>query len=112
MQKIGKWAFVLGTLVSVLSGFVSWDLTVIVLIALGLIVGFLNISEKEAEKFLIAAISLLIIGTASFSVILLNGSAGTTQAILNNFVSFVSAAALVVALKTVLTLGENLDQKK
>ena len=111
MHKLGKWAFVVGVLVSILSGFIVWDVTTIVLIALGLVVGFLNISQKEAEKFLIAAISLLIIGTASFSAILLNGSAGTTQAILNNFVSFVSAAALVVALKTVLMLGENPDKK-
>ncbi|MCX6809481.1 MAG: hypothetical protein NTZ65_01895 [Candidatus Berkelbacteria bacterium] len=104
---IGKSLFIVGILVSVLAGLTPSSYWTIILIALGLIVGFINISEKEAEKFLIASISLLVIGTAGLSALILNGNAVvTTQGILNNFVSFVAAAALVVALKTVISLGE------
>jgi len=103
-----KWLFVLGILVSLLLAFFDFALSSFILIALGLLVGFLNINEKEAEKFLVASIALLVVGTASFSVILLNGTefAGTVQMVLNNFVSFVAAAAFVVALKAVVTIGE------
>ena len=103
-----KWLFIAGVLVSVLLAFFEVTYSAIILIFLGLLVGFLNINEKEAEKFLIASVALLIIGTASFSIILLNGTyiAGTVQMVLNNFVSFVAASAFVVALKTVVTSGE------
>lgn len=103
-----KWLFVLGILVSLLLAFFELSLSSIVLIALGLLVGFLNINEKESEKFLVASIALLVVGTASFSVILLNGTpfAGMVQMVLNNFVSFVASAAFVVALKTVVNIGE------
>lgn len=103
-----KWLFILGILVSMILGFYEFSLSSVLLIALGLLVGFLNINEKEAEKFLIGSVTLLVVGTASFSVILLNGTpfAGTVQMVLNNFVSFVAAAAFVVALKTVVTIGE------
>lgn len=112
MEGFGRWAFVLGVLISFLAGFIEWTWMITVLIGLGLIVGFLNISAKETERFLIAAVALLIIGTAGISALFSNGGlAGTTQAILNNFVSFVAAAALVVALKTVLTLESNKDKK-
>jgi hypothetical protein len=113
MKRIGKWAFVLGVLVSIVSGFINSSVMVTILIILGLVVGFLNISEKEAEKFLISAVALLMVGTASFSVIMLNGSfvSGTLQQAMNNFVSFVAAAAIVVAIKTVLNLGEHPDNK-
>lgn len=103
-----KWLFILGILVSFVLAFFEFSASAIVLIALGLLVGFLNINEKEAEKFLVASVALLVVGTASFSVILLNGTefGGTVQLVLNNFVSFVASAAFVVALKTVVIIGE------
>lgn len=103
-----KWLFIAGILVSILLAFFEVGYSALILVFLGLLVGFLNINDKEAEKFLIASVALLIIGTASFSIILLNGTgmAGVVQMVLNNFVSFVAASAFVVALKTVVTIGE------
>jgi hypothetical protein len=67
----------------------------------------LNIDSREAPKFLIASIALLAIGTASISSLFTTGRfSGQTQLVLNDFISFVSAAALVVALKTIVSLGE------
>lgn len=111
-MKIGKWAFVIGILIAIFSSFIATSYTTTLLIGLGLVVGFLNISEKEVEKFLIATIAMLVIGTTSFSALIVSGSyASNVQVILNNFVSFVSAAAIVVALKTVTSLGDS-DSKK
>jgi hypothetical protein len=103
-----KWLFIVGIFISFILSFFDFPASAVVLIALGLLVGFLNINEKEAEKFLVASIALLVVGTASFSVILLNGTefGSTVQVVLNNFVSFVASAAFVVALKTVVTIGE------
>ena len=52
-ESIGKWAFILGVVIAVIAGLVGgwaaayspWIL--LVLVVLGLIVGFLNISAKE-----------------------------------------------------------------
>jgi len=62
MKLIGKWAFVIGVLLAVILGFLGKvDQTVaIVLVLLGLIVGLLNITSKEATPFLLAGVSLLI----------------------------------------------------
>lgn len=107
MIKVGRWTFTAGIILAILSGFIDWGGIPIILIVLGLIVGFLNIGEKEAQRFLVAAIALLMIGTASISALFTTGRfAGQTQMILSDFISFVSAAALVVAIKTVITLGE------
>jgi hypothetical protein len=68
-------------------------------VILGLVVGFLNVAEKNVVKLLVAIIALLAVGTATVNVIpaldvyLVN--------ILQNFVAFVGAAGLVVAVKAV-----------
>lgn len=112
MRNFGKWAFVVGILLALISGYVSSSYIPMILIALGLIVGFLNIGQKEAEKFLVAAIALLVIGAAGVTALFSTGGlVGITQSILNNFISFVSSAALVVAIKAIVTLGESNEKK-
>ena len=103
-ELIGKWAFLIGIIIAVLAGFVTGYATTfaLVLFLLGLIVGFLNISEKESTHFLIAAIALLTGGIASISAISMLGvSIDYVNTIIGNFVAFVSAAALVVAIKAI-----------
>src|SRR3989344_8070442 len=73
-RKMGEWAFIIGVLVAVIIGLFSGSLQentsgwlILLLVILGLIVGFLNISESETTPFLVAAVALLITGTASES---------------------------------------------
>lgn len=103
-----KWLFLAGVLLSILLAFFEIQSAAMLLVFLGLLVGFLNINEKETQKFLVASIALLMVGTVSFSVVLLNGTnlAIAVQLVLNNFVSFVGASAFVVALKTVVAIEE------
>ncbi|MBD3362077.1 hypothetical protein GF358_04800 [Candidatus Woesearchaeota archaeon] len=103
--KIGSWAFILGVLISIVAGLIpAWQTPTLiwVLVILGLVVGFLNITAKETTEFLVAALALMIIGSAgaipALGVIILS--------ILANIVAFVAPAALVVALKSIWTLAQ------
>ncbi len=108
-KLIGKWAFLIGIAIAVIAGFITgYAITVaVILFALGLIVGFLNISEKESTKFLIAVIALLTGGIAGLSAISILGvSVKYVATIIGNFIAFASASALVVAIKTVIETGK------
>jgi len=67
---------------------------------LGIIVGLLNVADKEVSLFLVAAIALLV-SAAGLSMVLVNIQAiGTVlSAILDNVVVFTAPAAAVVSLK-------------
>jgi len=101
---VGKWAFLVGLVIAVLASFLTGYATAValVLFLLGLVVGFLNISEKNSSKFLLATIALLSGGIASMSALAMLGVVSAyLVTILGSFVAFVSAAALVVALKAI-----------
>ncbi len=97
MGQVGKWAFIVGLVIAVLGGlgvdqsWFSW-----VLILLGLVVGFLNVTGGETHGFLLAAIGLIVSASAARGIPYIGESA---SAILGNVVAFISAAVLVVALK-------------
>ena len=103
-SKIGHWAFIIGILLAIIAGLVpAWQTPTItsVLVIIGLIVGLLNIQAKETTEFLVAAITLLIVGSAgaipALGVIVLS--------ILANIVAIVAPAALIVALKAIYSLA-------
>lgn len=106
---LGKWAFLVGLAVAVIASFLTGYATTIavVLFVLGLVIGFLNVSEKDSNKFLLATIALLTGGIASMSALSILGVVSTyLNAILRNFTAFVSAAALVVAIKAIFETGQ------
>ncbi len=103
--KLGNWAFILGVLIAIVAGLVpAWQTPTLVwiLVILGLVVGFLNITAKETTEFLVAGLTLMLIGSAgaipALGVIILS--------ILANIVAFVAPAALVVALKSIWALAQ------
>ena len=106
LVNIGHWAFVLGLLIAVLAGFgfeADWLPTA--LFVLGLIIGFLNVTERESTAFLVGVIALLVIGTAGMgleNVKYINRLAP----VLANVVIFVAAAGVVVAVKQVLGIAK------
>jgi hypothetical protein len=102
-EKYGAWAFTIGLVLAVILGFipsVTWITAL--LVVLGLVVGFVNVTEKESTAFLIASTALVI--TAS-SLSELPALGGIVTAILRNVVALVSPAAIIVALKAVWSLG-------
>lgn len=103
LTRIGHWAFLGGLVLAILAGFTAIPNLALFLFVLGLIVGFLNIKEKESTHFLVAVITLLLVGVVSIE---FGGLTPVVIPILNSFVAFVSAAGLVVAIKQVLATGQ------
>jgi len=98
MGQLGKWAFIGGIVLAVVAAFVSqlswvyWALAV-----LGLVVGFLNVTADETKGFLLSAVALILSASAVQGIPLVGE---LVTAIMGNLVAFMSAAVLVVALKS------------
>jgi len=106
-SKIGRWAFIIGLIIAVLLGFVTFSYASLILVILGLIVGFMNVTEKEAGAFLIAAIALMLVGVAGLKALEVVGSLYTwMQTVLTSFTTFVAAAAVVVSIKELFEAGK------
>ena len=100
MVQTGRWAFIVGLVLAVLAAYVSISNVALILFVLGLIGGFLNVSEKESHNFLLGVVALMLVGVAGLQSL---GSIGTDIAsILTNMMSFLTGAAIVVAIKQVL----------
>lgn len=120
-MNYGELAFLAGVIlafvVGVLSSFLPEDLVPLligVLAVLGLVVGLVNVREKEVNSFLIAAIAFLTAAAAwTYVVDLLNllpGGVGETLALaIAGFVAalaaFISPAAFIVALEAIYKLS-------
>jgi hypothetical protein len=109
---------VLAVILGVLSSFVPeglMPLLVAVLFVLGLVVGLLNVSEKEVNSFLIAGVALLLAAT-SWNVALagslaLLGDAGVMVAKMvvgftNALIAFLSPAIFIVAITGIWKLAK------
>ena len=98
MALVGKGSFIVGLLIAVAGGlgfeqaWFGW-----VLAALGLIVGFLNISDKEYQSFLLAAIALIVAANAVGAIPFIGE---VVTRIIANLVLFLGGAVLVVAVKS------------
>lgn len=108
LEPIGKWSFIVGLVIVLLTGVIAIPMAALVLFVLGLIVGFLNIKSKETEKFLIATIALILLGIASIQTLTILGTTvGTAlNTILASLIAFAGASALIVAVKAVLEIGK------
>ena len=108
-EAIGKWSFIIGLIIAVIAAFVTTyaSAALLILFILGLIVGFLNISEKNLIKFLVAAIAIITLGMGSLNALSVLGVINTyINAILGNFIAFVGATALIVSIKAILETGK------
>ncbi len=106
--KIGNYLFLVSIALALIAGiipslqsqaWISW-----VLVLLGLIVGLLNITVKETTEFLVASIALLAAGNATIVPVL---GTGIISAVLDNILSLVAPAALLVAFKAVYACAKN-----
>ena len=109
MAQLGAWAFIAGLIIAVLLGLFTGTpsaLTLTVLVVLGLIVGFLNVTDTEVHGFLMASIALLVVGSAAnVSTIPLIGE--NVEYALNGMVLFIAPATLVVAIKEIFLVAKN-----
>ena len=116
-SKLGQWAFIIGVVLAMAIGLFSANMEAstrgtlsLLLVLLGLVVGFLNVTEKETVPFLVAAAALMLTAT----------SVGTLQSIdlgvgLGNYLAgivsqigvFVAPGAVIVAIKAIYSLARD-----
>ena len=108
LEKIGAYAFLGGILLSIIFGFIYsinhpiWLSTV--LIILGLIVGLLNIDDKNISLFLIASITFI---ATSNSINAIPVIGDVLRGVLINLVYFVAPAALVVSIVAIIRVSNS-----
>ena len=102
---LGRWAFLIGVVLAVIFGFISagtwlsWLLVVI-----GLVVGLVNISDKEVGEFLTAGTVMVLMGYFGGQTL---SSVVYLSTIFNNILTLFVPATIVVAVKSVLSLARN-----
>jgi len=101
-SSLGGWAFLVGVLLAVIFAFFDVASLAWIIVVLGLIIGLLNISEKETQKFLMAGVVLVIVGALAGSMF---ASVMYLTDIFNNLVALFAPAVVVVALKSVFELA-------
>jgi hypothetical protein len=115
-SQLTNWAFVIGALLAIImglgaaagAGFADNAWLILLLVVLGLVVGFANITKKEVGGFLLAVAALVLVGSAGIGQInTLIPFVGTFLAeTVMKFVTFLAPAALVVAVRSAWNLAE------
>lgn len=110
-NQVGKWAFLIGVVLAVITGIgaglaQAWGTNawlMLLLVVLGLVVGFVNITAKEVQGFLVAAIALLVAGAANLSRIdtLIPSLGSILAGIVDMVILVVAPAALIVCLRAI-----------
>ncbi|MDP3765340.1 MAG: hypothetical protein Q8R04_02405 [Nanoarchaeota archaeon] len=115
-KQIGNYSFIIGVIIAIVLGLAApklgtatawlWSL----LIVLGLVVGFLNVSGKETKEFLWVTVALVVVAFAGSAQIdkwqnvQLIGA--YLSGIFNSILAFVIPASVIVGLKEVWELAK------
>ena len=104
---VGFWAFIIGLVIAVIAGLVlpGNPLVVLVLVVLGIVIGFLNVTAKETQALLLAAIALIVVGNA-FAPLKFLGIDTYIAGILAYITVLVAPAAVIAAIKTIWAIGK------
>jgi hypothetical protein len=104
MEKIGVWSFIVGLILALIAALV-WPNTgwvALVLGILGILVGLINISDKETTTYLIAAIALIVGAGGLVDIIAkANIAVDFLTSLMYYIIAFVAPGAVVVAIKAI-----------
>jgi hypothetical protein len=102
---LGAVAFFAAMILAIIGGFWVRDngTIVLILVIMGIFVGFFNITSKELMLFLVAAIALVVSGTGGFEELnkLTTGFGDSINAIVRYIANFMAPAAIINAVKVV-----------
>ena len=106
MGLIGSWAFLLGVILAVVLGYLGSvaGTGLIVLVVIGLIVGLLNVADKEVQPFLMSGAVLIIASALGQNV---TGEIAILDNILQALLAIFVPATVIVAIKNVFSLARN-----
>ncbi len=113
---VGAYAFLIGVVLAVIFGFFKGSISqasgmfYTTLVVIGLIIGAMNTNDKDSMTFLIASLSLVIVGSLGMDplkYIALNNYAVTVlRNILGSLLLLFVPATIIVALKTVFSMAK------
>jgi len=107
MKMLGFLAFIIGFILAVVAGLFFPDnaVVIIILLILGLLIGFLNIGSEEMVPLLLATIALVVVGNVFSPIETLNigEKLGDIMALV---AALMAPAAIVVAIKTLYTVAK------
>ncbi len=100
-MKISAWAFLIAMFGSIILGLLSNWMALptwlpIVFVALGIIIGIMNVVESESIALMVAA---LVLGAGSGVMTILPFIGGIVEAVLANFAAVMLPAGIVIAVK-------------
>ncbi|MBN1645934.1 hypothetical protein JW868_02750 [Candidatus Woesearchaeota archaeon] len=109
MKGLGSWSFIVGLIVAIIVAIFAYDpipsWAIWLLVILGVIVGVLNVQDKEAMMFLVATVAFLLSFMALGKVFAtLWGPIGAFFDLLQ---VFIAPAAFIVAVKSLLSITKN-----
>lgn len=113
-SKLGVWAFIIGIVLALIGGIIVSLLNAgaaaitAILIVLGLIVGFLNVTDKETKDYLLAAVSLILVtyfGGQTLQLVPVIGN--YLSSVFGAIMTFVIPATIIVALKAIYNLAQD-----
>lgn len=112
---IGAYAFLAGVILAVILGLFDKTLSSIytiiytILVILGLIVGFLNTGDKDTKTFLLASVSLIIVGGLGNNTLIFMSNLSPVLATLKNILSALLVlfipATIIVVIKTMFSIA-------
>lgn len=106
MDVVGEWAFLAGVILAVILGILgpvsgTWAM---VLVTIGIVVGFLNVADREVNHFLMSGVVLIIASAFGGNVMSELPYAGS---ILNALLAIFVPATIIVAVKNVFMMAKN-----
>ncbi len=102
---LGRWAFLIGVILAIVFGFLTTGTWLAwVLVVIGLVVGLVNINEKEVSAFLTAGTVLVLMGYFGGQTLT---NVAYLSTIFNNILTLFVPATIVVAVKSVLVLAKD-----
>lgn len=101
VTSIGWWLFIAGLLVVVVSTFSSSPLWALLLVVLGLAIGYMNVSSSETVTFLVATVALMSAGSARLEMLW-----SPLSVMLSNLMVFVAPAAIIVGIKAIYAVAK------
>jgi len=113
-EKLGEYAFLACIVIAIVAGMatsaadLSAGWVALVLVILGVVVGFTTITEKESTPFLLAAIALTVVSSGNWFLVI-NDAVAELGTVINtvvfNIAAFVAPAAIILATKSVYKLA-------
>jgi hypothetical protein len=130
MEKIARWTFVAVVIIAIVMGLVVGSMAdvapaqvgiadtnvsnvtayvVLIMLILGIVVGFISVTSKEVTPFLIGAIALVVVGTSTvWSALTLKSQLYLLYYWATDIVSFIAAfaapAAVIIAVRSLLSI--------